>query len=135
MPIKATRHYKIVRPGDVHPTAFNPGDAVPDWAAETMLSDSAAAEAGEAPSDGPAETGDAAGFVPGPETTTAAPTEGPDKRLVAKTLRKVEIDVDGKTTKFGKGVTVYDDIARRLVDSGDAEPVLTKAHARAPETT
>ena len=133
MTLRATRHYKIVRPGEIHPTAFNAGDEVPEWAAEKMLADGAAEAGAAAASDTDAETD--AGAVP---STPAAgvDTGATDRavRLVAKTTRAVEIDVDGKPAKFKRGVTVYDEIARRLIADGAAEaPPEDKALPGAPE--
>lgn len=112
MAVIATRHYKIVRPGEVHPTAFNAGDVLPAWAADLAIADGAAAGADEASHAASAPSAAAAAAEP---EKSASPVQ-----IVAKTTRACEIDIDGKPTKFRSGVKVYGDTAAALIDAGHA---------------
>jgi hypothetical protein len=115
MTVKATRHYKIVRPGEIYPTAFNAGDTLPEWAAAQAIADGAA---------GACSVAEADGVDPAPATS--------DQRIVAVMLRGWEHEDAGKVHKYRKGVKVYGEVAAAAIAAGAAEE--TKLEPGAPET-
>jgi hypothetical protein len=58
-----------------------------------------------------------------PEAARAAAT------LIAKTTKACELTIDGKLQKFRKGVSVYDALARQLIDAGLAVETAAEAVA------
>ncbi len=114
--MKATRAYKIVPPDGVYPVQFNAGDDLPEWAVGQAVADGAAASADD------------------PASVNSEPPPGgaPSGRLVAKTKRDCEIELEGQKVKFKKNVKVYDEAARALIAAGHAVEI--RADDGAPET-
>lgn len=117
MKVVAKTVWKAVKPGEVYPRDFGPGDEIPDWAEPAAaIAAGAAEQVDDAASDAEDVTED--GSTP--------------SRVVARVTVDCQLKLDGRTTKFKAGKTVYDEVARMLVDLGNAVEI--RADEGAPET-
>lgn len=122
MKVVAKTVWKAVKPGEVYPRDFGPGDEIPEWAEPAAA---VAAGAAERVSGSEAEPDDAAAPAATADNATAT-------RVVARVTSDCALKVEGRTTRFKAGKTVYDEVARMLVELGNAVEI--RADEGAPET-
>jgi hypothetical protein len=144
MAVIAKRDYRIVKPGEVYPVTFYAGQEIAEWAVEQATRDGyadslegAQAAVAATPADtaaGGADAGDVGDRITSDDAAGGGAPQTTAARVVAVTNKPVEIDVDGKSTKFRKGVKVYDELARRLIDAGDADELAANKAATVPLT-
>lgn len=118
MKVVAKTVWRAVKPGEVYPRDFGPGDEIPDWAEPA-----AAIAAGFAAQIDDAST---------PSAESATDNGSAPSRIVARVTADCQLKLDGRTTRFKAGKTVYDDVARMLVELGNAVEI--RADEGAPET-